>query len=167
MPQPQRLASASARGQGTPPESEKGRGWQQYLHLLQIHLLTSFFGRTIFDWITSVTQDAKVQLHKQLHQCKQGGSKLWGTWGQRSPLGQPHHRSHHAVTATTTNTGALERLRREEASLSHLSVQMWCSLQDSSWLSGRSFAFAYVLWRIQQDTRNILTFSPVTEELML
>lgn len=90
--QSQRLSSASARGQDDPPGRGKGRGWQQYLHLLRIHLLASFFGRAIFNGVISVTQDVEVQLRKQLRQWWEQAVR---TWGQGSPLGQPHHGSHH------------------------------------------------------------------------
>jgi len=84
-----------------------------------------------------VTQEVKAQLHKLLHWCKQGRSKLRGCGDREVPLGQPHRRSHHAVRATN-NTGALERFRREEASLSPLGVQMRCCLFPSRlWLAFR------------------------------
>lgn len=79
----------------------------------------------IFNGISSLIRVVKMQLHKQLHQCKQCGRKLEDL-GTGESLGAASQRSHSTMRASSNNTRALKLFRRVEDSLSHLGVQKWC-----------------------------------------
>lgn len=114
------------REQDASPEREKGRGWQQYLHLLQIHLLASFLGGGLF--LMGSTQRPEMSKCSFTNSCISANSveENCEGMGTGESLGVASLRSHSTTRATSNNTGALKWFRREEDSLSHLGVQKWC-----------------------------------------